>query len=54
MKMLIRNMPDDLHRVLKIHAAKTGESMQDIVVAAVAAKLGIDALGREVKKEDEP
>lgn len=37
--MNIRNIPDDLHRALKVQAAKEGVPMEDVIRRALAEYL---------------
>jgi len=39
MQMIIRNMPDDLHKALKVLAAELSKPMNALIIEAVEAKL---------------
>jgi plasmid stability protein len=41
--MNIRNIPDDLHKALKIQAAKEGTTMEDVIRRALAEYLKKEA-----------
>jgi antitoxin FitA len=52
----IRNMPDDLHRRLKVRAATEGRSMSDLVLREIERSLAKPTLREwfEQTRRDEP